>query len=70
MNKAAETRKQHIEAREKRERELIKQNAIILSGLNEILQSESATPSEKLEAAKQAEELKKDYRVLRALNEI
>lgn len=56
--KARETRARHKEVQKARDREREKEKAIIKAGLLSILDSEDATPAEKLEARQM---LKRDF---------
>ncbi len=66
--RAAETRKKNQEAKKRRETAELEIKVLRLKTAIEIMQNPDATPSEKLEAAKQAAELQADYKVMKAIN--
>lgn len=66
--RAAETRKKNQEAKKRREAVNFELKVLRLKTAIEILQNPDATPSEKLEAAKQAAELQTDNKVLMAIS--
>lgn len=66
--RAAETRKKNQEAKKRREAVNFELKVLRLKTAIEILQNPDATPSEKLEAAKQAAELQTDNKVMMAIS--
>ena len=66
--RAAETRKKNQEARKRRQAADFELKVLRLKTAIEILQNPDATPSEKLEAAKQAAELQTDNKVMMAIS--
>ena len=65
---AAETRKKNQEAKKRREAVNFELKVLRLKTVIEIMQNPDATPSEKLEAAKQAAELQTDNKVMMAIS--
>ena len=66
--RAAETRKKNQEARKRRQAADFELKVLRLKTAIEIMQNPDATPSEKLEAAKQAAELQTDNKVMMAIS--
>ena len=66
--RAEETRKKNQEAKKRREAVNFELKVLRLKTAIEILQNPDATPSEKLEAAKQAAELQTDNKVMMAIS--
>lgn len=66
--RAAETRKKNQEAKKRREAVNFELKVLRLKTAIEIMQNPDATPSEKLEAAKQAAELQTDNKVMMAIS--
>lgn len=66
--RAAETRKKNQEAKKRREAVDFELKVLRLKTAIEIMQNPDATPSEKLEAAKQAAELQTDNKVMVAIS--
>ena len=66
--RAAETRKKNQEAKKRRDAANFELKVLRLKTAIEILQNPDATPSEKLEAAKQAAELQTDNKVMMAIS--
>ena len=66
--RAAETRKKNQEARKRRQAADFELKVLRLKTAIEIMQNPDASPSEKLEAAKQAAELQSDYKVMTAIS--
>ena len=66
--RAAETRKKNQEAKKRREAVNFELKVLRLKTAIEILQNPDATPSEMLEAAKQAAELQTDNKVMMAIS--
>lgn len=66
--RAAETRKKNQEAKKRREAVNFELKVLRLKTAIEIMQNPDATPSEKLEAAKQAAELQTDNKVMIAIS--
>ena len=66
--RAAETRIKNQEAKKRRDAADFELKVLRLKTAIEILQNPDATPSEKLEAAKQAAELQTDNKVMMAIS--
>ena len=66
--RAAETRKKNQEAKKRRDAVNFELKVLRLKTAIEIMQNPDATPSEKLEAAKQAAELQTDNKVMMAIS--
>lgn len=66
--KATETRKKNQEAKKRREAADLEIKVLRLKTAIEIMQSPDATPTDKIEAAKQAAELQADYKVMKAID--
>lgn len=66
--RAAETRKKNQEAKKRRDAADFELKVLRMKTAIEIMQSPDATPSEKLEAAKQAAELQTDNKVMTAIS--
>lgn len=66
--RAAETRKKNQEARKRKQAADFELKVLRLKTAIEIMQNPDATPSEKLEAAKQAAELQTDNKVMMAIS--
>ncbi len=66
--RASETRKKNQEAKKRREAVNFELKVLRLKTAIEIMQNPDATPSEKLEAAKQAAELQTDNKVMMAIS--
>lgn len=59
QEKSAETRQKHKEAQKKKEAERAAERELIRSNLKAVLESEEATPAERLESSKLLMELNK-----------
>ncbi len=66
--RAAETRKKNQEAKKRRETAELEIKVLRLKTAIEIMQNPDATPTDKIEAAKQAAELQADYKVMKAIS--
>lgn len=66
--KATETRKKNQDAKKRREAADLEIKVLRLKTAIEIMQNPDATPTDKIEAAKQAAELQADYKVMKAFD--